>query len=378
MRSGKTSSCLAGALCVVVVGCSSSSPATGGTDGGPRPGDGSADTRIVPDATDARRDARDASTDIVSDATATRRDVSDTGTGIVSDATATGHDASDTGTGHDASDGAMGTGKDSGEDRDAGKSSDAAADSGRSPDSGTKAWTISGATNNLRGVLTLDDDGSCVGAGCANFTFTPTPLGGNGVAFTGWTAANGSNYFITKVPPLAASCGGGTAAGADVCWNGPGQANQSCTLTQVSGGPVDANVASSSGPQVTCTTNTFLFSGTVLNLATGNTITVQDGSAANQVAIAGTGAATANFTLPAPILSGSGPFPAGGYSLTFAGTSTGGTVQSIGPIATDPTGGFQVNGAVPQVCTITAPALPYVENANVTPANGPVITCESS
>ena len=53
-------------------------------------------------------------------------------------------------------------------------------------------------------------------------------------------------------------------------------------------------------------------------------------------------------------------------------------MQSIGPIATDPTGGFQVNGAVPQVCTITAPALPYVENANVTPANGPVITCQNT
>jgi hypothetical protein len=105
---------------------------------------------------------------------------------------------------------------------------------------------------------------------------------------------------------------------------------------------------------------------------------VEDGGASNQVTIMGTGAATANFTLPAPIASGAGPFPGGGYALTFAGTSTGGTVQSIGPIATDPGGGFQVNGAVAQRCTITAPALPYIENTNVTPANGPVITCQDT
>jgi hypothetical protein len=91
-----------------------------------------------------------------------------------------------------------------------------------------------------------------------------------------------------------------------------------------------------------------------------------------------TGAATANFTPPAPIASGAGPFPGGGYALTFAGTSTGGTMQSIGPIATDPGGSFQVNGAAPQPCTITAPALPYIEHASVTPADGPVMTCQDT
>ena len=119
----------------------------------------------------------------------------------------------------------------------------------------------------------------------------------------------------------------------------------------------------------------------MLNLAAGNTITVQDGSAANQVAINGTGAATANFTLPTAIPSGSGPFPGGGYALTFAGSNTGGTIQNVGPTATYPLAGFQVNGLVPQLCTITPPTAGgsalYVQNANVTAANGPVITCQN-
>jgi len=343
MRSGMTSSWRLGALIALAAGCGSSSPeASGGTDGGSKPADGAADRRTVTDATRAGHDASDASTG-------------------VSD-------------GSRMSDG-MGTGMDTGAMRDAGMGSDTGGDSGKRPESGTNQWTISGGTNNLLGALSLNDNGACLGAACANFTLTPSPLGGNEVAFTGWTVSGGSNYSISLVPPLSADCGGGTTGGGDVCWNGAGQANQSCTILQTAGGPVDANVASASGPQITCTTNTFLFGGTVLNLAPGNTITVQD-TAANQVAIMGTGAATANFTLPTAVLSGSGPFPVGGYTLTFAGTSTGGTTQSIGPGAAD--AGFQIAGAVPQVCTITAPALPYIENANVTPANGPVITCESS
>ena len=243
----------------------------------------------------------------------------------------------------------------------------------------TNQWTISGQTNNLLGALTLNDNGACLGAGCANDTFTGT--GGTNVAFTGWTVAGGSNYNITFVPPLPANCGGGTNGNADVCWNGAGQANQDCTMVQTAGGPVNANVTAANGPQVTCTTNSFTFSGTVLGLATGNTITVQDGSAANQVVINGTGAASANFTLPTAIPSGSGPFPGGGYALTFAGTSTGGTIQNVGPTATYPAANFNVNGAVPQLCTITPPTAGgnalYIQNANVTAANGPVITCQN-
>ena len=243
---------------------------------------------------------------------------------------------------------------------------------------GAATSTIGGTTTGLFGALQLNDSDPVVGN--ANFTVTldaTAAYTGQATAYTGWTVDDGAGYDISVVNQ---NCANGNPAMASVCWTGANTANQTCLLAGATGNNVEANVTT---VDATCTTNTFTVGGTITGLAAGNTIVAGLNGATNTVMLTGTGA-NQTFTFPTALKSGSGPYGTtpgllGAYNVTFTNGSEANNIStvSIGPAGPAPNGVFQVVGTVPQLCTLSVPAVNYIENENASTANnnGLTITC---